>query len=79
MQTLATQPILIGIGMISLLYFIWVIMSAVGLKGVSEAASIKDIRQHAGLSLLGLTVLSLILVLIYHFVFKTPTATPIPS
>lgn len=39
--------------------FIWLIFSAVGLRGVSVGKSIKDIRQEAGMSLLTLAVFTL--------------------
>jgi len=73
------SPIFIGIGLVLLLYLIWVTMSAIGLKGVSEDKPIKDIRQEAGLSLLGLALLSGTILALYYFFLRTPTVAPLPS
>ena len=79
MSTLITSPFIIGLGMVVLLYLIWIIMSAIGLKGVSEDKPIKEIRQEAGLSLLGLALLSGAILVVYYVFLKTPTTVPLPS
>lgn len=73
-----TQPIFIGIAILALLYSIWIIMSGIGLHGVTVGENIKTIRQQAGLSLLGLTLLSLLTLAAYYFFFPTSTP-PLPS
>ena len=79
MSTLITSPFIIGLGMVVLLYLIWIIMSAIGLKGVNEDKPIKEIRQEAGLSLLGLALLSGAILVVYYVFLKTPTTVPLPS
>ena len=73
------SSIFIGASMVGLLYLIWVTMSAVGLKGITEDKSITEIRQEAGLSLLGLTLLSVTILILYYVFLRTPTAAPLPS
>lgn len=59
---------LTGAAIAFILYFIWLGMSAIGLRGVTDAKQIRTIRQEAGLFLLGLTILSAtILILIKNF------------
>jgi len=74
-----TQPIFIGIAMVTLLYFIWITMSGIGLKGVTQGQDIKDIRQEGGLSLLILTFLSLVIFWLYFYLRQTPTPLPFPA
>ena len=73
------SPVFIGVGMVLLLYLIWITMSSIGLKGVSEDKPIKEIRQEAGLSLLGLALLSGTILVMYYFFLRTPTVAPLPS
>ena len=61
------SPIFIGIGLVLLLYLIWVTMSAIGLKGVTDAQQIQTIRQQAGLFLLSLFLALISLVLLAQF------------
>ncbi len=79
MKSILSHPIIAGVGMVTLLYLIWIIMSGIGLRGVTKDESIKDIRQEAGLSLLGLTLLSLLILAVYFFLLKAPTVAPLPS
>ena len=60
---------LTGAAIAFILHFIWLGMSAIGLKGVTAAKQIRTIRQEAGafLFLLFLTVISLIF--LFQFLF----------
>jgi hypothetical protein len=60
---------LLGAGIAFLLYFIWLGMSAIGLRGITNAQQIRTIRQQAGafLFLLFLTLISLILLAQFLF------------
>lgn len=78
MTTVSTTSFFLGIGLLGLLYLIWVIMSGIGLRGVTIDADIATIRQQAGLSLLSLALLSLITLAVYYFV-SLPVPVPLPS
>jgi len=58
---------LTGTAIAFLLYFIWLGMSAIGLKGVTDAQQIQTIRQQAGLFLLSLFLALISLVLLAQF------------
>ena len=58
---------LTGTAIAFLLYFICLGMSAIGLKGVTDAQQIQTIRQQAGLFLLSLFLALISLVLLAQF------------
>ena len=58
---------LTGAAIAFLLYFIWLGMSAIGLKGVTDAKQIRTIRQEAGLFLFVLSLGLISLVLLAQF------------
>jgi len=63
------------------IFFIWLIFSIVGLKGIKANRTIKQIRQEAGISLLTLSLftISIFGLVALFFSTKTGNPTPIPS
>lgn len=60
---------LTGAAIAFLLYFIWLGMSAIGLRGVTGAKHIRAIRQEAGLFLLTLALAGITLYYLFQFLF----------